>query len=672
MKMLLNSMTTNFEGPNTKFGLRLVFILALTYTILITAWIGDDAQITFRQIWNFINGDGITFNFNERVQAFTHPLWFLVLSIISFVTRELFLTTIFTSTVLSLTAILILFKVEYDVNDRKLPLISPLYLLIFSWSYFDYATSGLENPLSNFLVCLIFLFITRINWQKNIYLIYTILALLVLNRLDYSILFLPLAILLMFETKSIKNFLVSISFGLLLLISWHLFATIYFGSPLANTFYAKMNSDFPLDQVVSSGWKYIVSLDTDFSTLIIILFGIVVSFFSKNKFLISISLGQILYMCYIISIGGDFMLGRFFTILVFISVGQIICSISLISTHYRKYWNWLLITSIILCVINGLVSDNFPFFSARDYKPSRAAYTFGDERGGNYRFGGLLSVGRDSWPELTKFPNEKPQEYLTLCSFLGAISNVNSTKYVIDLCALSDAFLARIPPIKHSRWVSGHFPRKLPLGYGDFLTGKINELPDSKLNDLLNDVQLAINGDFFTIERWQSIWRLNTNYYANIDFSEYTDMNYWIPRTNEIEEVVLANWDQELESDKLSPRLNENLRYFNGNLVIKSNVPKTAKGLWFYIDFSFSYDIYVNDKLTFENITQDGASCNGVVLSLPTNESINSVKFMATSLKSFAFFESHRIRYLRLLSNDDQIEATKNQNCVHTADFKPY
>ena len=670
MQTFWNSIQINTAGQSIRVAIRIMFLFAILYTILITAWIGDDAQITFRQIWNFINGDGITFNFGERVQSFTHPLWFLIISVISFITRELFLTTIIISIFFSVSAILVLLWLEYDLNKGKLSILSPIYLLIFSWAYVDYATSGLENALSNFLVSLIFLLIMRTNVQKNIYLIYIILALLVLNRLDYSVLFLPLAILMIFETKSVKHFLFSISIGLVLIISWHLFATVYFGTPFSNTFYAKTNTEFPIIEVISNGWKYIKSVKTDLAIPIILITGLIFSVFSKNRYLISLSLGQILYIGYIINIGGDFMLGRFFTILVFISIGQIICSIPLISSHYSMKFKILLSFSILLCLLNGFIISNFPILSDRDYRPSRVAYFSADERGGNYRFGGLFSNERKTWPELTRF-SEKPTSYLTLCSFLGAISNNNSSKYVIDVCGLSDAFIARIPPMKNERWVSGHLPRKLPLGYGEFLIGEISELPDKKLNGLLNDVQLMITGDLFNVERWKSIWRLNTNYNYKIEFTDYTNVNQWIPKSKVIEEVILADWDQKIESDILSPRLIENLKYFNGNLNIISNTPRQASALWFYVDFSYSYDIYVNNELMFSNISQDWSSCNGVILRLPESKSVSSVQFIATALVNYDFSESNRIRYLRLL-NENEIETIENQNCTLNWDFKPY
>ena len=67
-------------------------LLLFTYVFLANAWMGDDAYITFRSVWNFVHGYGLTFNPDERVQAYTHPLWMLVVSAAHFVTREFFFT----------------------------------------------------------------------------------------------------------------------------------------------------------------------------------------------------------------------------------------------------------------------------------------------------------------------------------------------------------------------------------------------------------------------------------------------------------------------------------------------------------------------------------------------------------------------------------------------------
>ena len=76
---------------------RAALFVLFSYVFLANAWLGDDAYITFRVVWNFIHGYGLTFNPDERVQAYTHPLWMLVLAAAHGVTREFF----FTATVLS-------------------------------------------------------------------------------------------------------------------------------------------------------------------------------------------------------------------------------------------------------------------------------------------------------------------------------------------------------------------------------------------------------------------------------------------------------------------------------------------------------------------------------------------------------------------------------------------
>src|SRR5512145_1366375 len=72
----------------------LVAAIALYATFVIrTSWVSDDAFITLRVVDNAVHGFGPRWNVDERVQAFTHPLWFLVLTAAYAVTREPYLTT---------------------------------------------------------------------------------------------------------------------------------------------------------------------------------------------------------------------------------------------------------------------------------------------------------------------------------------------------------------------------------------------------------------------------------------------------------------------------------------------------------------------------------------------------------------------------------------------------
>ena len=53
----------------------------LFLAVFLYGWVTDDAFITFRVVRNFLAGDGPVYNLGERVQAYTHPLWFWLLSV---------------------------------------------------------------------------------------------------------------------------------------------------------------------------------------------------------------------------------------------------------------------------------------------------------------------------------------------------------------------------------------------------------------------------------------------------------------------------------------------------------------------------------------------------------------------------------------------------------------
>lgn len=88
----------------------LAALLALFVVVLVrTAWVSDDAYITFRTIDNFIGGYGLRWNVDERVQAYTHPLWMLLLSAGHAITREPYFTSIALGMACSMAAVALTF-----------------------------------------------------------------------------------------------------------------------------------------------------------------------------------------------------------------------------------------------------------------------------------------------------------------------------------------------------------------------------------------------------------------------------------------------------------------------------------------------------------------------------------------------------------------------------------
>src|SRR5688500_13451644 len=154
-------MTTSLDKEN-----RLPILALLTfYSLLVirNAWISDDAFITFRSIENFLAGYGMGFNPFVRVQAFTHPLWMLVLSFVYFIQRlfvphnphALSHITVFLSILFSFTTLYLL--LTRIARPGTLSFLLPILILALTGSFIDFSTSGLENPLTHLLLVLFML-----------------------------------------------------------------------------------------------------------------------------------------------------------------------------------------------------------------------------------------------------------------------------------------------------------------------------------------------------------------------------------------------------------------------------------------------------------------------------------------------------------------------------------
>ena len=83
--------------------------------------------------------------------------------------------------------------------------------------------------------------------------------------------------------------------GTMLLLLWFAFATLYFGSPLPNTFYAKLMADYPTAQVLARSMDYFaVQLERDPGSLVIILVALLLAALKRNQLGRILALGQLL------------------------------------------------------------------------------------------------------------------------------------------------------------------------------------------------------------------------------------------------------------------------------------------------------------------------------------------------------------------------------------------
>ncbi|MBI4926362.1 MAG: hypothetical protein HY835_01260, partial [Anaerolineae bacterium] len=288
-----------------------LFLLIILTFVLRRAWMADDAYITLRSVDNWMHGFGPVFNPGYRVQAYTHPLWMLVLAGFYMLTHEASYTTIAIN--LALTAFMLGWMVRFSRKD--LGMLIALLLLGFSSSFIDYSTSGLENTLSHALIVVfITLYTTALAEQRRVGWAALCGGLLVLNRLDLSLIVFPALAYGLWKWRSwfAVKWLV---LGLSPVLAWEIFSIIYYGMPFPNTYYAKLNAGIPNVEMIRQGIVYIfATLRNDPITLAGIGMGTVLPLIMRRKELYPLILGILFYLGYILWIGGDFMEGRFLSV----------------------------------------------------------------------------------------------------------------------------------------------------------------------------------------------------------------------------------------------------------------------------------------------------------------------------------------------------------------------
>ena len=161
------------------------------------AYVCDDAFITLRTLDNFVRGEGLRWNVEERVQVFTSPLHTLLLSVPYWIFHDrgpdpnpdrAYWVLIFYSFVVSSAMIVWLAR---ELSGARFWFV--FSLLMASQAFVAFTSSGLETSQTYLLTAV---FYTRFLRQevdlspRGITITFLLAALAVLNRLDAAVLFL--------------------------------------------------------------------------------------------------------------------------------------------------------------------------------------------------------------------------------------------------------------------------------------------------------------------------------------------------------------------------------------------------------------------------------------------------------------------------------------------------
>lgn len=520
----------------------LVLLAALAvFAVIVTrcAWVCDDAYIVFRTGDNLVHGRGAVWNVHERVQAYTCPLWLLLFSTLYLFTHEAFYTGILAGAGLSLLTVgILLFRVRRDVPA----VLFVGAVCISSKAFVEFSTSGLENPLSHVLILAFLILFVRISTSECVGFgswvgLCMTAAMASVNRLDTVLLFLPaLGVIWWQHPARIRAGLTAL-LGFAPLLAWLVFALFYYGFAWPNTAYAKLDNGIPAGLLAAQGLRYFgASLRMDPVTLPVIGAALLLAVPGRAFNTLPIAAGVLLYLGYIVKIGGDFMSGRFFTAPLLASI-FLICMVGRQLTPASKFF------AVVFPLAGALWFPEFsPLWTDRAYgsdhatKEHLACLGVSDERYRYYPDCGLLrrsfhpSMPADflvSWGrEDAKASGAQPVRVVMCDGFEGFYGGPSMT--YIDCFALADPLLARLPPMYDPDWRIGHFARAIPAGYqATLLTGQ-NKIRDHNLAIYYEKLTLITRGPLMSGQRLCEIVKMNLGCYESlIDRDHYS--RRWYP-----------------------------------------------------------------------------------------------------------------------------------------------
>jgi arabinofuranosyltransferase len=445
-------------------------------------WLCDDAYITLRVADNLWHGYGLRWNVIERVQVFTHPLWMLVVAAVYGVTREAYWTMLG----VSLAAVAWLLRVLVrDIAATREAAWVALAVLAGSKAFVAFSTSGLENPLTGLLLVLWLRAVWAPPASASAWAISTLAALVALCRLDLLPMMGPLWLtaigaVVARDTAGRRQRLAAALLGWWPLAVWLAFAWFYYGTPVPNTAPAKLPQNVSgLLLAQHGGWYVLDALLTDSVTFVTIAAALVHALLTPGRRATGLGLGAGLAV--IVTVGGDYMTGRFLTPAFTVAVcylarhvvwapqpalaaagAALAIGIALPDSPLRV-WNHGLEHVPFLEHGHGIANERVFYVAQtgvwsqrRNRRPADHPWAVtGHNRRfhpGVYTFGGVGLMGYFGGPGV----------------------------HLLDPMALTDPLLARLPT--EGPWRIGHFPRPLPAGYEDTVRGCLALLfPDHRV-----------------------------------------------------------------------------------------------------------------------------------------------------------------------------------------------
>lgn len=537
MGIIKNKVSEYFSNNLNKY--RFITLIIFIGVVVLLAWQSDDAYHAYAMAKNLVDGNGFVYNIGERATASSCPLFTLVVAFGYFFIRHMFLVSLLICVIFSAIAYGI---VVHSFCKDKIQLFAAFFTLLCSTSFISYTTSGLENSMLFFLAALFlkkYFGSEKYNAKQMLYLA-VLISLIAMTRMDAVLMFVPMILYVYLMKRDNVSFIKAVGLGIAGLspfIIWELFSLFYYGFFVPNTAFVKLGTNIPKREYLVRGLQYVFNtLICDPIVLFIPFVAVILLLITKKFRYIHLALGILLYGVYVIYIGGDFMMGRHFTVMFLMSVIGCIYFVNneLVSEkekviNYKSLPARFITVAIICCLVysitTNVISSQFEFGNNFNSPIS-------DERATYFHFTSLfnnalsyMSTGRmcitNAWNDYGIVELKDANINSGILRMVPGISKYDHNEmYLNDLYALGDPYLSKLPAVREDNWRIGHMYREAPKGYYDTINFGGNQIENESAKEYYEVIKLITRGDLFDKARIQAIIDINLGKYDHL-VSEY-------------------------------------------------------------------------------------------------------------------------------------------------------
>lgn len=402
----------------------------------------DDAYISFRYGKNMMRGFGLIYNPGEYVEGYTNFLWTVItapFTVIKGIDISVFTLTL--GLIISIINIFFISRIVKLFTDifSKVPLyiyLLPVIFFVLDDSLAFWAIGGMEFPIYTlFILGIIYNYFKINEAPKRMHYMLFFMMLCTMTRPEGNLIFAVTLLHMVLNRKKIDNFgktlIKAIIIYALFFAAYYGFKNYYYGNFIPNTFYAKGVTDLKMNLYL--GAKYMaLCVGTRIYIFIFILFIPFRKAFRdfKQSYII---LFCAIYICYLIGVGGDWMIAnRFFVpilpLLYILSAIGFVCTFNKIIEFKKipeaKVNHISAVTVIVLSVLLFSITLSFLEYRQLIIKDENAHYEMQWSM-----FGKWLYMNTDPNTIIAVGPAGKIPYY--------------SERYTIDMWGLNNEYIAK-------------------------------------------------------------------------------------------------------------------------------------------------------------------------------------------------------------------------------------